>query len=345
MGAAAKKHPLDEMGQAAGESQLGTVVRAISSIYDVRPDAVDGPPFYRCRLRDRLRKELVMSESAGRPKRVRTVRRLGMVEPVVAGDRVRFLPEPTSGTSVPEGVIEEVLPRARALTRQAVTDGSVPVGQTLIANLDQVVIVFAAIDPEPHLGLIDRFIVSCEYAKLPALLCVNKIDLGVDEQLEYDLRAYERAGYRVIHTSAETGQGIDELRAAVLGRTSAFVGASGVGKSTLLNALEPGLALRVGEVSVSSGRGTHTTRYAQLIPLSGGGFLADTPGLRQLALWAVPKDEIDLLFPEFQPYLGKCKYGNCAHVDDEGCAVREAVEREEIDARRYFSYVKLFQET
>ena len=117
-----------------------------------------------------------------------------------------------------------------------------------------------------------------------------------------------------------------------------------MGKSTLLNTLEPGLGLRVGEVSASTGKGRHTTRYAQLIPLHGGGFLADTPGLRQLALWQVPDDVLDQQFPEFRPYLGTCRFGNCAHVDDVGCAVREAVGRGEIDERRYLSYVKLFTE-
>jgi ribosome biogenesis GTPase len=339
------------------EALVGTVLRAVSGFYDVQPDRpealppLDGAdpadepsPLVRCRLRERLRKELVLTESKARPQRVREVRRLSVVEPVVAGDRVQFRLAPTSGTAIREGVIEAVLPRRRELTRQAVTDGSVPVGQTLVANLDQVLLVFAAAEPSPALGLVDRFLVSCEWAELPAILVINKCDLDIDPQLAADLAVYERIGYRVLRASARRGDGLAELRDVVRGVTSAFVGPSGVGKSSLLNALEPGLGLRVGEVSAATGKGRHTTRFAQLIPLREGGFVADTPGLRQLALWAVPADELDRQFREFRPYLERCRFGNCAHVDDEGCAVREAVDRGEIDRRRYLSYVKLFTE-
>jgi ribosome biogenesis GTPase len=321
----------------------GTVIRAISSIYDVRPDSPDLPELFRCTLRDRFRKELVHTESGSRPKRVHQVRRLAVMEPVVVGDRVRFQPAPTSGTSVPGGVIEDVLPRRRELARQAVTAGGAPIGQTLVANLDQVVIVFAVATPDPALGLVDRFLVSCESAHLPALLCLNKIDLGISEELEHDLAAYERAGYPVLRTSAATGAGLDTLRAAVQHRISAFVGRSGAGKTSLLNALEPQLGLRVGEVSESTGKGKHTTRYAQLIPMRHGGFLADTPGLRQLALWDVSPDELDRMFPEFAPYIERCRFTNCAHILDEGCAVRQAVEAGDVDERRYLSYMKLFE--
>ena len=323
-------------------------MRAVSNFYDVMPRgsrSTESDDLIRCRARDKLRKDLVLTESQARPQRVRQVKRRSMMEPVAIGDRVRFRLSPTSGTVMTEGIIEEVLPRERELSRQAVTTGSVAVGQVLVANLDQVVLVFAAADPFPSPGLIDRFLVSCESRRLPALICLNKIDLGIDEQLAHDLAVYERAGYTVLRVSAEDGAGLEALRGAVRDRISAFVGPSGVGKSTLLNTLEPGLGLRVGEVSQASGKGTHTTRYAQLVPLSGGGFLADTPGLRALGLWEVDKDELDHFFPEFRPFLGQCRFGNCAHVDDAGCAVRDAVERGEIDPRRHTSYAKLFTET
>lgn len=336
----------------------GTVVRAVSRIYDVTLDpqdptdndqanAVDAsmPQLYRCTPRAMLLKQLEMTESRSRPQRVRSVRRLSVMEPVVVGDRVRFTPDPNAETDPPAGVIEEVLPRTRALTRQAVTAGRQKVAQTLIANLDQVIAVFSVANPEPHLGMTDRFLVSCESAELPVALCFNKIDLGVDEPLAEDLAAYAQAGYRVFLVSAATGEGMDTFRAALRGKISAFVGPSGVGKSSLLNAVEPGLALRVGLVSDSTGKGIHTTRYARLVPLSFGGFVADTPGLRQLGLWHVSVDELDRFFPEFRPFVSQCKYANCAHIDDEGCAVREAVEQGLIDGRRYLSYAKLFQES
>ena len=326
---------------------LGTVVRTVSNFYDVRPDgAMDlgESEIVRCRARATLRKDLVRSESHSRARRVRQVRRLNVMDPVVIGDRVRFLMTGVSGRAVPEGVIEEVLPRTRVLARQAVTTGSVAVGQVLVANLDQVIVVVAAADPFPSFGMVDRFLVSCESRDLPAVVCINKVDLELDEVVEHDLQVYERAGYPVLRVSAQSGEGMDDLREAVRGRISAFVGPSGVGKSSLLNAIEPGLGLRVGEISSYTGKGTHTTRFAQLVPLSFGGYLADTPGLRALGLWQVDKDELDRFFPEFRPFISQCRFGNCAHVDDDGCAVRAAAEREEIDPRRYASYVKLFEE-
>lgn len=327
-----------------GEATTGTVLRATSGYFDVMPHDHDvaPAPMYRCRVRDRMRKNFVFSESHAHAQRVDDVQRREVVEPVVAGDRVRFRPSHVSGVQVPAGVIDEVLPRTRALTRQAVTDGKIPVGQTLVANLDQIVVVASAAHPLPRWGFVDRLLASCAASGFEARVCLNKVDFGIDADMVTELGWYARAGYGVHLTSATTMEGIDELRDAVAGRTTAFTGPSGVGKSTLLNAIEPGLALKVGEISRSTNKGKHTTRFAQLFPLENGGFLADTPGLRQLALWDVSDSDIDQLFPEFAAFIGKCRYGNCSHVTDDGCAIRTAVELGDLSQRRYFSYVKLF---
>lgn len=335
---------LRELDAILGDATTGTVLRATSGYYDVAPDDhVVAPALaYRCRVRDRMRKDLVFSESGAHAKRVDTVRRRNVVEPIVAGDRVRFRASPVSGDVVPEGIIDEILPRTRALTRQAVTDGKVPVGQTLVANLDQIIVVTSAGEPGPRWGFVDRVLASCAATGFDARICLNKVDFGIDEDMIAEATWFVRAGYPVHLTSAVTGEGIEELRSATAGRLSAFAGTSGVGKSSLLNAIEPGLSARVGAISRATGKGTHTTRFAQVFPLAGGGFLADTPGLRQLALWDVSDTDLDRLFPEFAQYLGTCRFGNCAHVTDDGCAVRTAAESNEINPRRYLSYVKLF---
>ena len=259
---------------------------------------------------------------------------------VVAGDRVALAPPEREGD---RWTIEEVEQRRTVLERRA--PGKARRGKVIAANIDQVAIVFATSHPVPHLRMLDRFLVLCESNGLDALIVANKIDLvgGVEGGRDI-FGAYESIGYPVLYTSVEAGIGVDLLRDRVRGRISALTGPSGVGKSSLLNAMQPGLALRVGSVSEAVQKGRHTTVTAELIPLEGGGYVADTPGLRELGLWAVEEEELDHYFPEFRPWLGRCRYGNsCTHSHEPACAVREAVEAGEVLATRYESYVRMLR--
>jgi ribosome biogenesis GTPase len=203
-------------------------------------------------------------------------------------------------------------------------------------------IVFAAARPEPHLRMLDRFLVICESTGLEAVIVANKIDLTGPERAADIFAPYERIGYPVLYTSPKREIGIDLLEERLRGRISALTGPSGVGKSSLLNAVQPGLALRVASVSDAVQKGQHTTVTAQLVPLELGGYVADTPGLRELGLWGIPEDELDQCFPEFEPYIGECRYTrSCTHTHEPGCAVRGAVESGEISATRYESYRRM----
>lgn len=218
--------------------------------------------------------------------------------------------------------------------------------RVLAANVDQVCVVFAVANPEPHVRMIDRFLVVCEANDLEPHVVLNKVDL-VDEAAVDALAApYERAGYPVHRTSVKRDIGLDELRAVLHGKVTAVAGPSGVGKSSLLNALHPGVALRIGEISQSVNKGRHTTVGAKLIPLPDGdeGYLVDTPGLREIAMWGLPSESLDQCFREFRPYLGECRFQDCDHEVEPQCAVQAAVTAGSIDRGRYESYLKLYAE-
>jgi ribosome biogenesis GTPase len=235
----------------------------------------------------------------------------------------------------------EILPRRSRLARRA--PGGAYGERIVAANVDQVVVVFAAAKPEPHVRMLDRFLVIAEANELAARIIVNKIDLVGEAEAHKRFGAYERAGYPVNFTSTKRGDGLEAVRAMLDGRVSVFTGPSGVGKSSLLNALFAGLSLRVGEISASVNKGRHTTVGATMIPLPGesGGYVVDTPGLREVGMWALQAEHLDNCFPELRPFTTRCRFADCTHTVEPGCAVKDAVERGEVSAERFSSYLKL----
>lgn len=273
-------------------------------------------------------------------------------DPVALGDRVKIsvVEEYEEGQVRLRGVIEEVAPRERAFTRQAPpaegrrAERLPDREEVIIANPDQVVFVFACAEPEPRFKMLDRFLVIAEKSRIPALICANKVDLvGLREARDL-FGLYEAIGYPVIYTSAVTGKGIDALRQALTGKVSALTGPSGVGKSSLLNAIQPGLGLAVRAVSEATRKGRHTTVASEMFPLDGGGYVADTPGIRAIALFNVEPSELDGYFPDIAPFIQQCRFNDCRHIDEPGCAVLKAVEEGDIWIERYESYLRLREE-
>ncbi|MBX3423443.1 MAG: ribosome small subunit-dependent GTPase A [Pirellulaceae bacterium] len=253
---------------------------------------------------------------------------------VVAGDFVYFRPEGEQ-----QGVVVWVQPRRGVLSRTSKGKRHI-----LVSNIQQILIVASAAEPglKPH--LIDRFLVTAEHAGLEAVIVINKVDLIDPTVLQPIVGVFSQLGYRVLLTSATQGWSIDRLRSIVAGRHSVVTGQSGVGKSSLLNMLEDGLALRVQAVSQENMKGKHTTTISELIPLASGGYLVDTPGIRQLELWDVEPAEVAGLFRDIRPYVNHCRFPDCQHLHEVGCAVLEAVADGRIDPRRYDSYVHLVQQ-
>jgi ribosome biogenesis GTPase len=241
------------------------------------------------------------------------------------------------------GQICQVLPRAHVLSRRAprADDRQASVEQVLVANPDQVLFVFACAQPAPHLRMLDRFLVAAERSGLPARICANKIDLVGPAAARALFDLYPPIGYQVLYTSAQTGEGVAELRAALQGKLSVLSGPSGVGKTSLLNAVQPGLGLSVRRVSRATGKGRHTTVVPEILPLARGGFVADTPGVRAMGLWDIQPEELDAYFPEIRPLVDQCQFNDCSHLSEPGCAVRQAAESGGIDPRRYDSYTRL----
>jgi ribosome biogenesis GTPase len=270
------------------------------------------------------------------------VREIEHVDPVAIGDRVRF-----TDAGDGRGVITEILPRISKLSRPAAVPGQHAFEQVIVANADLVIPVFAVADPTPKWGLLDRYLVSAESSQLPALIVITKMDKAwKNKELNSDLEAYHLAGYPIQMVSANTGEGIEELKQTLQGKTSVLVGKSGVGKTSLLNAIQPDLGLRVKEVSQGEqGKGRHTTTHLEMFELDFGGTIVDTPGIREFGLWEVVGEELAYLFPEMAGFVGQCKFGlSCQHDREPGCAIRGAVMSGKISPHRYKSYMNLRSE-
>ncbi|MBI4639678.1 MAG: ribosome small subunit-dependent GTPase A [Candidatus Tectomicrobia bacterium] len=248
-----------------------------------------------------------------------------------------------------KGVIEKILPRRTRLSRPAAQDRSRRTQeprpeQIIAANIDQVVIVTSMKNPPLRLGLIDRYLVAVQKQGLEPIICVNKIDLAENEEELQDLKAlYSRAGYKTLFTSVSKQIGIEELTEQLKDRKSVVVGHSGVGKSSLIMAVQPNLKLRAREISEDTSRGRHTTTTAAILKLDIGGYVVDTPGIREFGLWNVTHEEVGAYFPEIVPYLEECAMSQCSHIHEPDCAVQRALEQGEIDSRRYESYVRIYQ--
>lgn len=302
----------------------GTVIKAHGGFYYVKTQ--DG--LLACRVRGALKQAAWESDL------------------IAVGDRVRV-----TSTGLGQGVLEEVLPRETTLSRQApLPKGRRPIGwtereQVLVANPDQAVFVFAVREPEPNVRLLDRFLVAAGRAGIDALTCANKIDLlSRDEDPSQIFGLYQKIGYEVLYTSALTGEGVDELRERLRGKLSVLAGPSGTGKSSLLNVVQPGLGLKVREISLAVGKGRHTTIMPELLELEVGGYVADTPGLRAFALWDIVPEELEGFYPEIACLAPDCRYPGCSHLHEPGCAVMAAVERNDVHPARYESYRLLYQD-
>ncbi|WP_425400045.1 ribosome small subunit-dependent GTPase A [Aeoliella sp.] len=250
---------------------------------------------------------------------------------VAAGDHVWFRPEGQG-----EGIIERVEPRQGLLSRTSRGRRHV-----LVANVDQIVVVASAAEPRIKPNLIDRFLLTAEKTEIRPVVCINKIDLVEPADLMPLVGVYSQLGYQVLLVSATTGQNIDQLRELLSGRDTVLSGQSGVGKSSLLNAIEPGLGLRVQTVSSESQKGRHTTTTAELFPLACGGHVIDTPGIRQFQLWDVIPEEVPGFFRELRPYVSRCRFPDCTHTHEDFCAVKDAVADGRIDTRRYESFTQI----
>ena len=307
------------MTEGATRTEQGVVLHGTGGIWHVRTEGgIDREASLRGRLKIESKQESALK--------------------LAVGDRVTVEPA-DSGSG---WAISEIHERSSSLSRRSPGTGRTE--RVVAANVDQVVVVFAMVKPEPHPRMLDRFLTIAEANDLPARVVINKVDLASEQAARAKFAAYERAGYAMHYTSTKAPHGLDALRDALHDRISVFSGPSGVGKSSLLNALYPGLSLRVGEISESVNKGRHTTVGAFMHPLPGGGYVVDTPGLREVGMWAIEPSELDRCFPEIRVLRDECRFADCTHRSEPECAVRDALAAGTLDRERYESYVKLREE-
>jgi ribosome biogenesis GTPase len=314
----------------------GVVLSGTGGVWQIRTEA---GKTIEASLRGRLKKSDSGKRADGSLRRDTIASAAGTLK-LAVGDDVHL--EPAADGEA--WAIAEILPRRSKLARRAPGGGH---GERIVAaNVDQVVVVFATAKPEPHPRMLDRFLVIAEANELAAQVIVNKVDLTSELSARERFLAYERAGYPVHFTSTKSGAGIDSVRAVLSGRRSVFTGPSGVGKSSLLNALFPGANLRVGAISESVNKGRHITVGALMLPLpdTEGGYVIDTPGLREIGLWELPARDLAQCFPELRALHGECRFADCRHISEPDCAVRAAVDSGEVSAERYDSYLRLREE-
>ncbi len=324
----------------------GIVTRAQTGVYYVQHNG----RVLECVLRGKVKREFQTEDGKNIYK-----------DPVAVGDNVVI-----TEAEGDKGAIEDILPRKSKLSRMA--PGSylrvkakqtrlpkrmkssggrfeaTQLEQIVVANADQLLVILSTKEPTFNPGLLDRFLVIAEAGDLESVICINKMDLlngkGQDK-LREKARIYADIGYKVLFTSAVNREGLEELVEVMKGKLSALAGPSGAGKSTLLNAIQPGLQIRTAEVSDATHKGKHTTTNVELHTLDFGGYVVDTPGIRELGLWDIWKEEMHLFFPEIEPYVILCRFSDCLHVDEPGCAVKEAIEQGKIAESRYESYLKM----